>query len=286
MKPLNVILTAIIALGVLSPLGCKKPVVPVDLEMEADARPRVNETPAWLETIAVVDTKFTRSTSRDINTGIDYQTVITEKIERAFLNTGRYQTVERARLHSMKDEIILNRDSEWFDQGRVNEAGRFLSAKYLILPTAKLEVGVLASRLELQVKVVDTETGVIVKSFELGNTSTSLSINNSVTVAMKDIEPKLSKAIAAHFPARAAIVAVKGNDLWAEMNATVFVKKGMRMRILRAETLYNPLRKTYGVFLSEKGWARIDSVTSTGIIARLKSGKKPQVGDVLEVVND
>ena len=246
------------------------------------ARKRVNDVPLWTQTIAVLDVA-TKMTVPDTVTE-NIQQPITERVEAAFLQTGRFDLVERARLDSVKKELMGTSDSLWFDQTSVAKMGKFLGARYIILSTARMEVGVFSTRLDLLVKVLDTETASIVQTFDVRTASSSLSTNSSITACLDRIRLELVDAITPVYPAQAVIVhSPKDGIYWAEAKHTRGFRAGQKVRILQLADVFNPIKSTSSQFTVDAGRGRIQSVESFGLVIKAP-GVKAEEGWLIEVL--
>lgn len=285
----------VLALGVGLTNACKKP-KPADLPKPASeaqveagailppvAKKRTLEVPVWTQTIAVVDTQVQRNVPERITE--DYTPTITERVEAAFLATGRFEVVERARLEAVRKELKLSTDALWFDQTSVARLGKFLGARYLILPSARIEVGAMSTRLDLQVKVLDTETASTVQSFTARTTSSSLSTNSSITACLDRIKAELQTELAPVYPAQAMIVhSPKAGLFWAEAKQVRrSFQAGQKVRILEPKEVFNPVKGTNAPFYVEAGRGRVQAVESFGVIVKA-SGVRAEEGWLVEAV--
>lgn len=254
-----------------------------DLPPPPVAKRRVLDVPMWTQTIAVLDTRISQVAPAEVRE--DFSLPLTEKIEAAFLATGRFEVVERARLDAVKSELTTTTDALWFDQTSVAKMGKFLGARYIILPTARLEVGVMSSRLDLQLKVVDTETASSVQSFSVRTTSSSLSVNSSITACMERIRLEIGEAIARVYPAQAVIVhSPQPGVFWAEAKQTAqSFHAGQKVRIMESRDVLNPVKKTLSTFTAEVGRGYIQSVESFGVVIKAR-GVKAEEGWLVEVL--
>lgn len=254
-----------------------------DLPPPPSAKRRVLDVPMWTQTIAVLDTRIAQVSPVTVQE--DFSLPLTEKIEAAFLATGRFEVVERARLDAVKHELTSTTDSLWFDQTSVAKMGKFLGARYIILPTARLEVGVMSSRLDLQLKVVDTETASTVQSFSVRTTSSSLSINSSITACMERIRLEIGDAISQVYPAQAVIVhSPHPGVFWAEAKQTrTAFHAGQKVRIMESKDVLNPVKGTLSTFTAEIGRGYVQSVESFGVVVKAK-GVKADEGWIVEVL--
>ena len=166
-------------------LGCSKPIVESKM------------------TIAVVDTRVIISaphsyggTPTDV-TYADFQTPITEAVEAAFRSNEHYEVLERQRLGTVQHELALSQDDLWLDQSSIAKIGLFKGAKYLVMTTAKLDVGIFSTSLVVQVKITEVETGRIINTFTAKSSSVSPSINGSVRSCLKSIQSALTHKIKA-----------------------------------------------------------------------------------------
>lgn len=275
--------------------GCKKPqavatkpapesVAGTEGIPNPSPRRRVKEVPVWTETCAILEARVQRIVPSYITEDFNYP--ITEAIESAFVGTGRFDLVERSRLSQIQDELTRTHDPLWFDQGTVVKMGKFSGARYVVIPSARLEVGVFGTRLDVTIKVLDTETASIVRTFETRTVSNSLSTNSSITSCLGSIRARLIEDISGAYPARATVVSVRPNGfLWAEAKQVQNLQAGTKVRFMQVEEVFNPLQKTSGPFMVEVGRGRIESVESFGLVLRVKSSKiKPEEGWVMEVV--
>ena len=246
------------------------------------ARKRVLDVPVWTQTIAVLDPKVTATTPKEFTE--DVAQPVTEQVESAFLGTGRFDLVERARLESVKKELTSTSDSLWFDQTSVAKMGKFLGARYIILPSARLEIGVASTRIDLLVKVLDTETASIVQTFSVRTSSSSLSTNASVTAALDRIRLELAEAIAPVYPAQGVIVhSPRPGVFWVEAKQTRAFRAGQKVRILQTSEVFNPIKSTTGTFSVEAGRGRVQSVESQGIVIKA-TGVKAEEGWLIELL--
>ena len=276
-------------------LACKKPqpaALPKpasEAQVEAGAilppvaKKRVLEVPVWTQTIAVVDTQVQRNVPERITE--DYVPTLTERVEAAFLATGRFEVVERGRLESVRKELKLTTDALWFDQTSVARLGKFLGARYLILPSARIEVGAMTTRLDLQVKVLDTETASTVQSFSARTTSSSLSTASSITACLDRIKAELQTELAPSYPAQAMVVhSPKDGVFWAEAKQVRrCFQPGQRVRLLEPKEVMNPVKGTVAPFYVEAGRGRVLSVESYGVVVKA-SGVKAEEGWLIEVL--
>ena len=288
---LTLLVLGFFALGVQT--ACKKPAAlpPPVSEVQAEAgailppvaKKRVLEVPVWTQTIAVVDTQVQRNVPERVTE--DYVPTITERVEAAFLATGRFEVVERARLESVRKELKLTTDALWFDQTSVARLGKFLGARYLILPTARIEVGALSTRLDLQVKVLDTETASTVQSFTARTTSSSLSTASSITACLDRIKAELQTELAPIYPAQAMIVhSPKDGIFWAEAKQVRRTfQPGQRVRILEPKEVMNPVKGTVAPFYIEAGRGRVASVESYGVVVKA-TGVRAEEGWLIEIL--
>jgi hypothetical protein len=303
MRHIIVLLAGLAILGV----GCKKPVPvapqPIEVKVqvqqpkadppkepeEPDPEPYVGnvedrqmQTPDWVSTIAVAQPRLT-ILNNDRYT-IDLSQEVVEKIEGAFLATGRFQVAERSRLDSVKHEITTNNDADWFNPAYASRVGRFMGAQFLILPTVSANVGPMQTTFELQVKVLDTETGTQVHNYTIRTASSNVNINSSIRTCIGSIQGKLEASIGADFPARGVVVKVTKDKVWIDARQSAKIKPGMAMRLLSVESVYNPIAKTKGNFFSPVGQARVISVESSGVICRIKKTYSPiEIGMLAEV---
>lgn len=258
-------------------LACKKPQpalskVAEGAEQAPTAAPavrkRVLDAPVWTQTIAVLDTNVTAHAPAGVDTEIT-QTV-TEAIESSFVATGRFDLVERARLGAVRRELTTTSDSLLFDQTSVAKMGRFLGARYVILPSARMEVGLWGTRLDLLIKVLDTETAMVVQTIPARTSSSSLSTNSSITACLDRIRLEVTEALAPIYPAQAMIIhSPKDGIFWAEAKQVrLGFKPGARVRILEPREVFNIAKGTASPFMIEAGRGRVQSVESTGIIIR------------------
>jgi hypothetical protein len=296
------------AILAITALGCKGPTVaqapqPIEVrvnmvqpkaeapkvEEEPDPAPYVGnvedrqmQTPDWVSTIAVAQPRLTILNSERYT--IDLSQECVEKIEGAFLGTGRFQVAERSRLDSVKQEITTNNDSDWFNPAYASRVGRFMGAQFLILPTISANVGPMTTTFELQVKVMDTETGTQVHNYTIRTASSSININSSIRTCIGSIQNKLEQEIARDFPARGVVVKVAKDIVWVDTRQSARIKPGMSLRLLTMEQVYNPVAKTKGNFFAPVGLARVLSVESSGVVCRVKNTKTPiEVGYLAEV---
>lgn len=283
-----------LALGLGIANACKKPAPAAlpkpasEVQVEAGAilppvaKKRVLESPMWTQTIAVVDTQVQRNVPERITE--DYVPAITERVEAAFLTTGRFEVVERARLEAVRKELKLTSDALWFDQTSVSRLGKFLGARYLILPSARMEVGAMSTRLDLLVKVLDTETGSTVQTFNARTTSSSLSTNSSITACLDRIRIELAGELAPIYPAQAMIVhSPKDGIFYAEAKQVRrSFQAGQKVRILEPKEVFNPVKGTTAPFLVEAARGRVQSVESFGIV--VKANVKAEEGWIVEVL--
>ncbi len=247
------------------------------------AKKRVLDVPLWTQTLAVLDMRLTQLSphgERD-----DLALSLLERVEAAFLATGRFEIVERARINAVKTELTDSTDAMWFDQTTVARMGRFLGAKYLALPTARLEVGVISSRLDLQVKVIDTESASTVQTFHVRTTSSSLSVNSSITSCLDRIRLELGESMAGVYPSQAMIIhSPKPGLFWAEAKQSrQSFKPGQKVRILEPREILNPIKGTVSVFLAEMGRGYVQSVEPFGIVVKAK-GVNASEGSVVEAL--
>ena len=246
---------------------------------------RQMQTPDWVSTVSVTTPhiNIVHGERYDINLS---QTII-EKIEAALLGTGRFQVAERSRLDSVKGEINTNNDADWFNAATATKVGRFVGAKYVVLPTVSANVGVFNTTFELQVKILETETGTMVHDYTVRSSSSSVDMNASIRTCIGSLQPKLAQAFAYDFPARGVVVKVIGKKkdlLWIDTRQAAFIRPGMDLRILAIEEVYNPMSKTKGNFFMSVGKATVMSVESAGITARVRSSVTPiEQGMIVEV---
>ena len=277
-------------------VGCKKPAKLSPVQVAAaetaaiEAPPprvpsqRVLDVPLWTQTIAVMDIQFTQQVPVGVNTR-DYAQPITEQIESAFLTTGRFDLVERTRLERVKKELTSTTDPLWFDQSSVAKMGKFLGAKFVILSSANLEVGIFGTREDVKIKVVDTATASIVQTFDARSASASVSTNSSVTSVLAKIQLEIRDAIAATYPAQGVIVRLsKPGIIWAESKHVGVFKAGQKVRILRNEEVFNPIKNSNSPFLSEICRGRVQSVEAFGIVVKVPSGALIEEGWLLEAL--
>jgi hypothetical protein len=277
-------------------ISCKKPqpapmaktpfVEPDPEEVTGSApkfRPRIQEVPTWTETMAVTDVKVEMILPEELK-GQDYKTPLTESVEAAFLSTGRFEIMERARLNAPKDEILTSNDSAFFDPAFAVRQGKFLGAKVLVLPTARIEAGVFGTRITLQVKVMDTTTASTVQMFRMQTMSHSLSINSSISSCLQNIQDRLMEEIAATYPPRGTIVKLEKDRAWVEAKQTKAFRPGSRIRVLRYDPVQNTLTQTQGMFLTQVATGKVLAVESTGLIVRIYEPKKVEGGCIIEMV--
>lgn len=275
-------------------MACKKAqVVPsgVKAALEEDVAPapptptrkRVLDVPMWTQTMAVMDLRISKVVPATIDE--DFTMPITEKIEAAFLATGRFEIVERARIAAVKSELTDTTDSLWFDQTTVARMGKFLGAKYLALPTARLDVGVMFTRLDLQVKIIDTETASTVQTFNVRTSSSSVSTTTSITACMERIRLELGDALSPIYPAQALIVhSPRPGVFWAEAKQSKqSFKPGQKVRILEPTEVLNPVKQTTSTFLAEVGRGYVQGVEPFGVVVKAK-GVKASEGYVIEAL--
>lgn len=266
---LTACLASVLACKKATPTPAKGPVVAEESLPVAPpiARKRVMEVPIWTQTIAVLTPQLKVTAPEKCNE--DFTTPITEAVEASFLSTGRFELVERSRLDSVKQELTSTSDSLWFDQTSVAKMGKFLGARYIILPTARFEVGVFTTRLDLMVKVLDTETASIVQTFNTRTASSAMSMNSSITAVLDRIRLELKEAIDPVYPAQAMIVhSPRKGIYWAEAKQQKAFHAGMKVRILQAQDVLNPVKGTKGTFTAEIGRGRVQSVESQGIVIK------------------
>jgi hypothetical protein len=288
---IGITLMLVFALGL---TACKKPQPALQgarVASQADqeptppppARKRVLEAPLWTQTVAVLDTRVNVTAPRGVDT--EFTRELTESVEAAFLSTGRFDLVERARLDTVKGELASTSDSLYFDQTTVAKMGKFLGARYIIIPNARMEVGLWGTRLDLMVKVLDTETASIVQTIPCRTTSNALSTNSSITACMDRIRIEVMEAIAPIYPAQAMIVhSPKADIFWAEAKQGRFgFKPGQKVRILEAKEVFNSTKGTRSPFLVEVGRGRVQSVEAFGVIVRAP-GVKTDEGSIIEAI--
>lgn len=244
-------------------------------------RQRVLDTPLWTQTLAVLDTQVQLTAPDTVTENLVEP--ITERVEAAFLATGRFELVERSRIDVPHQELSTTADPLWFDQASVAKMGQGLGAKFIVLPSVRVEVGVFSTRMDLLVKVLDTATGSIVQTFSVHTTSASASTNSSITVALSRIQGGLAQAITPAYPAQAVIVhSPKPGIFWAEAKQVTMFRPGERVRVLRTEEVFNPVSGTSAPFTSEAGRGRIQSVSPQGLVIEAKVAAEP--GWMIEVL--
>lgn len=296
--------SSILLLGlVVLALGCSKPktvaatiaTAPVSHATEDEVAPtpppfeqvevRQMQTPDWVSTVAVTapHINIVNGDRYDVNLS---QTIV-EKIEAALLGTGRFQVAERSRLDSVKKEINTNNDADWFNASSATKLGRFAGAKYVVLPSVSANVGIFNTTFELQVKILETETGTMVHDYTVRSSSSSMDTNASIRTCIGSLQPKLAQAFAYDFPARGVVVKIIGkkrDTLWIDTRQAAFIRPGMTLRILTMDEVYNPMTKTKGNFFASVGSATVMSVESAGIVARVKNTLTPvEQGMIVEV---
>lgn len=232
---------------------------------------RQMQTPDWVSSVAVAQPRMTVLNGSRFQ--VDLSQEVVEKIEASLIGTGRFQIAERSRLESVKQEIVANNDADWFNPANATKVGKFMGAKFLVLPTVSANIGPLTTTFELQVKVLETETATMVHNYTIRTASSSLNINSSIRTCIGAIQAKLEEALAADFPPRGVIIKVagKGKDvLWIDTRQAAQIQPGMTLRILDVEQVYNPVSRTKSNFFTTAGQAIVLSVESSGITARLK----------------
>ena len=278
----------------LLPIACKKPqavakvVSPPPDEVNPApvapvARRRVLDAPVWTQTLAVIDTKLQVVAPESYTENLTGQ--ITERVEAAFVATARFDLVERARLDAVRKELMLTTDALFFDQTTVVKMGKALGARYLALPSARLEVGLFGTRLDVMVKVLDTETASVVQTFDARVASSSLSINSSVTACLDRIRVDLTDTLRPVYPAQAVIVhSPTPGIFWAEAKQMRNFKAGEKVRVLQSTDVFNPVTKTTAPFTTEAGRGRIQSVETYGIVIKVSKDLKAEEGWLVEVL--
>jgi len=162
--------------------------------------------------------------------------------------------------------------------------GQFLGAKLILLPTARLEVGVVSTRLDLDIKVEDVATGSIIQTFEVRTSSTSLSTNSSITACLNRIRIDIAEVIASTYPAQAMIVhSPKPGVFWAEAKHMTSFYPGEKVRILQTQDVFNPVKGTNAPFTVEAGRGRIQSVEAYGLVIKAP-GVTAENGWLVEVI--
>ena len=121
---------------------------------------RQMQTPDWVSSVAVAQPRMTVLNGSRFQ--VDLGQEVVEKIEASLIGTGRFQIAERSRLESVKQEIVANNDADWFNPANATKVGKFMGAKFLVLPTVSANIGPLTTTFELQVKVLETETATMV----------------------------------------------------------------------------------------------------------------------------
>jgi len=266
----------LVLLPLLGALHCARPVpaaarLPEDAAptLPAAARRRVLDAPLWTRTLAVLDTRIQVLAPDNYHEDLTAQ--VTERIEAAFCQTGRFEPVERARLDTVRRELMLTSDALCFDQGTVARMGRMLGAKALVLPTGRLEVGLFGTRLDLLVKVLDTETASVVQTFEVRTASCSLSLNSSITACLDRLRGELADTLRPVYPAQAVIVHSPRPGLyWAEARQAHGFRAGDKVRFLQNQEVFNPITKTMAPFTAEAGRGRVQSVESFGLVIKAR----------------
>lgn len=246
---------------------------------------RQMQTPDWVSTVTVAPPAINIVNGERY---IDMSQMIVEKISGALLRTGRFQVAERSRLESVKEEITTNNDTDWFNPATATKVGRFVGAKYVVLPTVSANVGAFSTSFELQIKILETETGTMVHDYTIHSVSASLDTNASIRSCIGSLQGKLEEAFAYDFPARGVVVKIIGNKqdtLWIETRQAAFVRPGMTLRLLAIDEVYNSVAKTKGNFFSMVGTATVMSVESAGVIARVKNKVTPITQGMIAEVN-
>jgi hypothetical protein len=233
---------------------------------------RQMQTPEWVSSVAVAQPNINILNASRYN--MDLSQIVVEKIEGALIGTGRFQVAERSRLDAVKQEIVANNNADWFNPSNASRVGKFMGAKFLVLPSVSANVGPLTTTFELQIKILETETGTMVHNYTIRTASSSLDTNASIRTCIGSLQPKLESEIAKDFPARGVIVKIIGkkhDTLWIDTRQAALIKPGMAMRILVMDEVYNPIAKTKGNFITSVGTAVVLSVESNGVTARVKS---------------
>ena len=244
-------------------------------------RKRVLDTPLWTQTLAILDTQVQLTAPDTVTENLVEP--ITEQIEAAFLATGRFELVERARVEVAHQEMSTTADALWYDQASVAKMGQGLGAMFIVLPSVRVNVGVFATRMDVLVKVMDTATGSIVQTFSARTTSTSTSTNASITTCLNRVKAVLAEAITPAYPAQAVIVHSPAQGIyWAEAKHVTMFHPGERVRFLRNEDVFNPVSGKVAPFTSEAGRGRIQSISPQGLV--IESKVKAEPGWLIEVM--
>lgn len=227
------------------------------------------EVPACVQTLAVLDVRVQRAVPVGVTE--DFGLPITERIEAAFLATGRFDVVERNRIHVVQHELAKSMDDLWVDQATVAKIGKFLGVRYLALPSARVEVGVFSTSIGLQVKVVEVETAVTLESFNVKTSSASPSVNTSLNSCLEKLPDTLLEVLRPIYPARAQVVRVGADgQILATTRMPRLFKSGEKVRLLRVEVVGSAGKEGPTAFLVEGGIGRVGSVEPSGIVVKTR----------------
>jgi hypothetical protein len=239
------------------------------------------EIPICPQSLAILDVRV-QCTAPDTVTQ-NFVLPIAERIESAFLATGRFEVVERNRIDAVQLELVQAQDDLWFDQTTVAKLGQFLGARYIALPTARINVGVFTTNIDLLVKVVDAERATTVETFEVKTSSASASVNSSLNNSLEKLPAALAKALRPVYPARAQAVKVSPDGMvLAETKSPRSFTAGEKVRLLKGEGIASNGRGTNSIFLVEVGRGKVSAVGPDGIVVQAEG--QPEGGWIVEAM--
>lgn len=163
---------------------------------------------------------------------------IREKVQAILLDTNRFQMVERQRLDAVVEEGRFQA-SGFVNPKTAIKVGQMTGAKLLVVGVLRMNFGVLRTTGQIDLRVIETETGNILYTFSTSGGSSSLSLNASTEKCLDDVVKNLRASVSQTYPTRAVVLsAVNTNlfltDIWA-------TEKGARYRILQKVATLHPM---------------------------------------------
>ena len=180
------------------------------------------------------------------------------RVLQAFFQAHRFQVIERARLNQVLGEAKLQQEG-MVDDAQAVTLGRQLGARFVVVGaysgamTRKVEVEnhlfsgrtrkeVFQGTLDLDLRVVDTETGAIQDALGVRAAMTGSGDAKPRERLLDDLAAKLGLEVARHYPLRGFLVRAAGTEAVIDLGTRQGVRAGDRFRILdRAPDLVHPV---------------------------------------------
>ena len=215
---------------------------------------------------------------------------ITDKLNVAIAELGRFEVVERVRLNDVMQEQALAQSGVVSDSAAA-QAGNVTGAELIVTGAINMfSVGpeqsdnktIYRSRISMSVRFVDATTTLVKKAAQIETDQTGSSASDAQFKAMSNASKQIIDQIKLLYPLKCSIAKIEGKTVYLTMGSAMGIKVGMQFKTWQRTTVTDNAGKVLGTEQKETGIIKVTYADSNFAKAQVIKDQGIRAADEVE----